>query len=67
MYLNKTAASFLLINLLIDGAIKKDWNKITPQIIPEARKGKLWVIAISFLNKKVKIKLVNEIDSVLRT
>tara|TARA_B100000886_G_scaffold149713_2_gene101803 strand:- start:339 stop:485 length:147 start_codon:yes stop_codon:yes gene_type:complete len=35
IYLKKIAASLVLINLFIAGAIKIDWNNIIPIIIPE--------------------------------
>lgn len=37
IYLKKILASFWFIILLIDGAIKQDWNKITPIIIAELK------------------------------
>ena len=44
IYLKKTAASFVLINLFIAGAINIDWNNIMPIIIPEIKKGKFFDI-----------------------
>jgi len=49
-YLKNLLASFLLIILLIDGAIKNDWNNIIAVIIQEIVKGILFTTLI-FLQK----------------
>lgn len=48
--LKNLLASFLLIILLIDGAIKNDWNNIIAVIIQEIVKGILFT-TLTFLQK----------------
>ena len=47
--LKSRLACLLLISLLIDGAIKNDWNKIIDEITDEIIKGKYFNIIFKFI------------------
>ena len=49
-YLKNLLASFVVIILLIDGAIKSDWNNIIAEIIQEIVNGRLFII-LNFIQK----------------
>ena len=44
IYLKNLLASFVVIILLVDGAIKNDWNNIMLEIIQEIENGRFSVI-----------------------
>ena len=51
-YLKNLLASFVVIILLTDGAIKNDWNNIILEIIQEIVNGMLFIILFFFKNNK---------------